>query len=112
MGSAARRRRLSGSREKASRVFVDLSSGVQGEYVDDLGVAVHSEQDAPPAHAGLANTGTLGERSRKTRIERVMRELADSCPDPAFRGPVETIQQPLRFVSDTDAIYHKPRSRS
>jgi len=93
-------------------VSVDLSSGVQGEYVNDLGVAVRSEQDAPAAHAGLADTGALGERGRETRIERVMRELADSCSDPALRWPVETVEQPLRFVGDTNAIYHRPRSRS
>ncbi len=72
--------------------------------MDSLGVAVHGEQDAPAAHAGLADTGALGERGRETRVERVMRELADACSDPPLRGPVETVEQFLRFVGDSDAI--------
>ena len=80
--------------------------------MDNLGVTVHSEEDAPAAHAGLADTGALGERGRETRIKRIMRELTDACSDPALRGPIKTVEQPLRFVGDTDAICHKPRSRS
>jgi len=91
-------------------VFVDLTAGINGEDVDHFGIAVHGEQNAPAANAGLSDSGPVGDGSRQARIEGVNGKLYKASPDTLFRWPVKAIKDLLGFVSD-DSKTHRPRSR-
>jgi len=53
------------------RVLIDATACIDRQYVHNLGGQIHSEQDAPAAHAGLSDGLAFGHRSGKTGIERI-----------------------------------------
>ena len=93
-------------------MFVDLTTGINGEDVDHFGLPIHSEQNAPATNAGLANSGPLSEGRGKAGIEGVNSELAEPSANTPFGRPVKAIKDLFSFVRDADAKTHRPRSRS
>src|ERR1035441_7626054 len=92
-------------------MFVDLATGIDTHDTDRFGLAIHSEQDAPAANPGFANSRPVSERRRQARIEGVIGQLHKASPNALFGGTVQPIEDLLGFVSDAHAKTHRPRSR-
>ena len=93
-------------------MFVDLHAAIDRENVDHFGIAVHGEQDAPAANAGLSDSGPVGEGSRQARIEGVIGKLYKASPNTTFQRPVDAIKNLFGLASNANSKTHKPRSRS
>jgi hypothetical protein len=74
-----------------------LATGINGEDIDRFGFAMHCEQDAPAADAGLSNSGPIGERRGQARIEGVNRKLRKASPNTLFSRPVKNDRGTFRL---------------
>ena len=92
-------------------MFVDLTTGINGEDIDHLRFPIHREQNAPAANAGLSDSGPLGEGRGQARIERVNSKFPKPSANTLFGRPIKAIKNLLGFVSDADSKVHRPRSR-
>ena len=93
-------------------MFVDLTTGINGEDIDHFDFPIHSEQNAPATDAGLSNSGPLGEGRGEARIERVNGKLPKTSANALFGRPVQAIKGLFGFVRDADSKIHRLRSRS
>jgi hypothetical protein len=93
-------------------VFVDLTTGIDGEDIDQLGISIHGEQYAPATDAGLSNSGPLGEWRGEAWIEWASGKLPKASANTPFGPPIKAIEDLFGFVRDTDPKTHRPRSRS
>lgn len=93
-------------------MFVDLSAGIYACYVDDHRGAIYRKQNPPASYARLSDSGALGERGRKSRIERVVRKLGEPCPQAVLGVAINPIEYFFSFTRQADMILHNPRSRS
>ena len=69
-------------------MFVDLTTGINGEDINHFGFPIHSEQNAPATNAGLTNSGPFGERRGEARIEWVNSKLPKASANTLFGRPV------------------------
>ncbi len=64
-----------------------------------------------PPTRDLRNPGAPVERSREAGIEGFFGELHEAGADVVLRRTVKAVEDLFRFVSDSDAVGHSPRSR-
>jgi hypothetical protein len=89
-------------------MFADLPSRVHGKDINDFGIPVGCEKDAPATHARPPHAAAFSERRRKAKIERIFGELDDAGTEAAFGCTIKAVEGLFGLVRDRDPVTSQP----